>query len=192
MASPDIKYTWTGGCSSLWSGCAFGLRNNATVTTLTFRQKSLGVVNDGIYIENCSALTTISFPNLTTSPNYGYLITGNNALTSVSFPVLSSAVPSGSTTVPMFYIVGNPLLTTITMPSVVMSLNVFSNMVDYNFSGNALNQATVDQILARCVASPLLTAGLLQLDGGTNSAPSVAGTADKNTLIARGMSVNTN
>jgi len=92
----------------------------------------------------------------------------------------------------MFYIVGNPLLTTISIPLVVMSINVFSNLVDYNFSGNALNQATVDQILARCVASPLLTAGLLQLDGGTNSAPSVAGTANKNTLIARGMSVNTN
>lgn len=192
MASPNLKYTWTGGCSSLWSGCAFVLTNNAVVTSLTFRQKSLFAVSDGIYIESCPSITSVSFPNLTTSPSYGYLLTANNSLASISFPVLTSAEPTSSTSVPMFYIVGNPLLTTITMPSVVFGLNIFSAMVDYNFSGNALNQATVDNILARAVASPTLTAGLLQLDGGTNSPPSAAGLVDKNTLITRGMLVNTN
>lgn len=192
MASPDLKYTWTGGCSSLWSGCAFGLRNNATVTSLTFRQTSLGSVNDGIYIENCSAITTISFPNLTDSPSYGYLITGNGALSSISFPVLASASPTGSSTIPMFYIVGNPFLTTIYMPIVVFGHNIFTSATDYNFSGNALNQATVDQILARAVATPSFTAGTIQLDGGTNSPPSAAGMVDKNTLITRGLFVNTN
>jgi hypothetical protein len=192
MASPDLKYTWAGGCSSLWSGCSIGIRNKGTLSSLTFRQTSLGVDAGGVYIENCSALTTVSFPNLTSSPNYGYLITGCGALTSITFPVLASAVPSGSSTIPMFYIVGNAALTTITMPSVVFGLNIFTANTDYDFRANALNQATVDNILERAVASPLLTAGVLQLDGGTNAAPSAAGLVNKNTLITRGMTVNTN
>jgi len=59
------------------------------------------------------------------------------------------------------------------------------------FSTDALNAASINQILARGVASGV-TACQFNLAGGTNAAPSGQGVADKATLILAGNTVNTN
>jgi hypothetical protein len=61
-----------------------------------------------------------------------------------------------------------------------------------DLSGNALNEASVNAILARCVASESFTAGTVNLAGGTIAAPTEQGATDKATLIDRGVDVTTN
>lgn len=107
-------------------------------------------------------------------------------------PVLGLCTPANTTSIPAFYVTGNPLLTTINFPNLIPDLTILGSFTDYNFTNNALNQATVDMILARLLANPNVTFGIIGLDGGTNSAPSAQGTADKLALAARGCIVNTN
>jgi phosphoglucomutase len=60
-----------------------------------------------------------------------------------------------------------------------------------SFLGDALNQASVDSILAIAVASGVTTI-IIDLTGGTNSSPSAAGLIDKATLNGLGNTVTTN
>jgi hypothetical protein len=71
-------------------------------------------------------------------------------------------------------------------------LRAFGYGDDIDFSGNALNQASVDAVLAGCklaVDEPLLGTSIpmnLDLSGGTNAAPSAQGLSDANYLINTG------
>lgn len=67
-----------------------------------------------------------------------------------------------------------------------------TNATTIDLSGNALDQTSVDQVLARCVANAGYVAGTVDLSGGTSATPSATGLADKATLIGRGVVVNTN
>lgn len=58
-------------------------------------------------------------------------------------------------------------------------------------TGAALNVATVDHLIAACVAGAE-TGGFLTLTGGTSAAPSGASTANLATLSSRGWTVATN
>ncbi len=139
-----------------------------------------GPVIDYFGLKGVSGLPILSFPNWVTCSN-GFFIDGNPDVLSVSAPLLIGAGASGS-------IQNHPLLTSIDIP-----MFVFSDAQEYYFSGNALSQASVDQILAQCVASSGFNSGTVELSGGTNAAPSsVAPGSDYDILINRGVSVTVN
>jgi hypothetical protein len=133
------------------------------------------------YFLSLPALTTVSFPALVsqTDNNNSLIFQNNAALTSIDFPVLTNS--SG------LRVSGSPLLTSISLPSLIPK-----NGRDFNFGGNALDVATVNAVLARCVANAAYVSGTVTLNGGTNAAPSGQGIIDKATLIGRGVTVNTN
>lgn len=60
-----------------------------------------------------------------------------------------------------------------------------------NFATNALDQTSIDGILAKLVEIGY-SGGEINLSGGTNAAPSVTGAADVATLISNGCTVTTN
>ena len=165
-----------------------------------------------VEIGSCNWVESISFPKLT---RCGYLwIVDCNSLTSLDLSKLEKVQRDGppnnfytelqiygtwltSLSLPEFVeiaaafgeviVIYNSSLATVSMPKF---LPRNGHEVDFRF--NALNQASVDHILARCVANPAYVSGTVKLQGGTNAAPSVAGLADKATLIGRGVTVVTN
>jgi hypothetical protein len=60
---------------------------------------------------------------------------------------------------------------------------------DVSFGTNHLDQRSVDNVLARCVANGTYVSGIVNLVGGANSAPSAQGILDAGTLAARGVTV---
>lgn len=172
-----------------------------------------------LYISECDVIETVSFPNLVNvgesvtitscplltsinlnslekcgffndDPSSGYFelsISFNNALTSISLPAFIDFDDPTQASFTQVSIENNPLLTTVSMPAFLPN-----NGISVLFRTNALNQASVDHILARCVANAAFVSGEVRLNGGTNAAPSVAGAADKATLIGRGVTVVTN
>lgn len=164
-------------------------------------------------IFQCDLLETISFPLLTTVGNL--YIQDNYALTSVDFSSLVNVTrtePIGSSQTALTISRCEPI-TSISLPAFeeivadFQEVNVyqntyltsfsFPNFVPANGSGlyfydNALNQTSVDHILARCVANAGFVSGTVDISGGTNATPSVSGLADKATLIGRGVTVFTN
>lgn len=158
-------------------------------------QQQTGLINlsapDLIILDNSDyirandnlALSSISLPVLTTITNSSFIEVFNNpALASFSLPALTT-VDSGA----LLQIYDNPALTSVSLGSVIFGDGtiVFS-------SGNALTDVSVNHILARGVASALYVSGTVDLSGGTSSAPTGQGIADKATLIGRGVTVNTN
>lgn len=145
--------------------------------------------NDGI--------TYISLPSLVSLENYlwsnstdsVFLMSFCALLTSIDLPLFTGNVRKntkiGSTT--EFNIQSNPLLTTLNLPSLVPI-----NGCNYVIKNNALNQASVDQILQRCAAEATFVSGVLNLTGGTNSTPSAAGLINKGIINGRGVTCTTN
>lgn len=171
--------------------------NLISVTSTAFR----GTLN----ITSNAALVSLNFDALT-SIEGDCTIISNATLAAISLPSLVSvgAVASG------FLLTGNTLLASLSLPSLVTSsfaLNASglanlttvvltsylpSNTRAQNFGGCALTQASVDHILARCVANAAYVSGTVTLNGGTNATPSAQGLLDKATLIGRGCTVTTN
>lgn len=172
----DFLFQWENCTSDMPSHMGFGLQNDATVKTLSFRQPTIALsatAGNSFIIDGCTNLTSIAFPNLVSSDQIQFWFTNCTSLTSISFPKLASQTTYNGRT---WLITGNPALTTINLP-VLIPFGSLSG-TEYNFSSNALSQATVDQIIHRfIVAGPLYT--LIQLNGGTNSPPSAAGLAEK-------------
>jgi hypothetical protein len=128
------------------------------------------------------ALTTLSFPALT-NVNGDIIFNGSTVLTSVSFPALTSTNPTNLDT---FNGNGCTLLSSFSIPNLI-----FTDGFGIEFTGDALNAASINQILARGVASALAGTDF-ELAGGTNAAPSGQGIVDKAALIVAGNAVNTN
>jgi hypothetical protein len=82
--------------------------------------------------------------------------------------------------------INNPALETIDL-----SQCIWADLAAVDFSGNALSQANVDAILIRADDSGA-TNGVMDLSGGTSSAPSAAGAAAVTSLLAKGWTVTTN
>lgn len=170
----------------------------AGITSVTFKHVNF-IGSGGVDIYNTNDLVTINFPNLerieTVDANgtpFGYLqplfnIASNHLLTEVQCPALTFVGGFSDT---FIAIINNPLLTNINMPLVIFD----NDNVDINFSGNALSQACVDQILARADASPVPSGVVknIRLNGGTSSAPSAAGLLSKASLITKGWNPTTN
>jgi hypothetical protein len=190
----------------------FSYQNSPSLNLATSLTISIETNSEGFDFENLPNLLSLSFPNLMTVTANGYFwISGNPLLNSVLLPVfesigldtlytggghilaitgcdsLSSVALPAFTSTNRVFIGSNAALTNLSLPSFV-PLDGGS----YNFSTNALDADSVNNILARCVASAGFLSGTLDLSGGTNAAPTGQGVADKATLIARGVTVTTN
>jgi hypothetical protein len=88
-----------------------------------------------------------------------------------------------------FNITENPLLTDITLNDNLVVTG--SAITSINFTDNALNQTTVDRIL-EVFASGSQSGLELNLDGGTNAAPSATGLVSKGILEGRAWTIYTN
>lgn len=128
-------------------------------------------------LSGMSNLQCLNFPVLHDVASV-FTVTGNPVLTSIKFG--RDVQFEDDITV-----VGNPLLKTITLQSITS----FAGFSD--FTGNALDQPTVDSILAQCVFSANPN-GNLFLNGGTNAHPSAAGLTSKAILVAAGWTVTNN
>lgn len=197
----DMQIGWADAALNLGEKLGFTATVNMTgITSLTFRQAA--IVN-AINFQNQTALLSVDFPNLLsfavhvdifncgnvasiTMPSLqdiaatgGRLLIGLTGISSISLPALNSAY--------YIQIYNNASLTSLSIPVLIPS-----NGDTLNLTGNALSQASVDHVLAVCVAALGFTSGQVALTGGTNSAPSAAGLINKATLIGRGVTVTTN
>jgi len=127
---------------------------------------------------NGSACTTLTFPKLILVG--GAFDAGSSfSLTSISF----AASPNFTTFLSVEF---DAALTTVSLFS-----STFTNGCNMPNDACGFTQATVDAFLRRGVVSGLTTS-FIDLSGGTSSAPSAAGLADKATLIGAGCTVITN
>lgn len=160
-------------------GLSFG-----STSLLSFSAPALATIIGNLSFSTNVTLTTLSFPSLTSigsGSKAGSIIVGTTFLSStLSMPVLGNVFGNIS-------MISCPNLTTITVPGLIPK-----NGSNISISGAKLDAATVNLILARCVANAAYVSGTITLTGGTNAAPSGQGMADKATLIGRGVTVNTN
>lgn len=165
------------------------IENNKKLSSINF--SSLKTISMLRVRENHS-ITVISFPALNSIGSFA--ITQNNAITSVSLPLLSvlgdsSLVPDGSFDFGIAAIDFNPNLSSITLGT--LSKLGYNNNVSFGY--NKLSSTQVNIILAKLVAiNPTFSGVRIGVAGQTPSAPPTGqGITDKNTLIARGNSVDT-
>ncbi|MDB6108314.1 MAG: hypothetical protein JWR69_64 [Pedosphaera sp.] len=121
-------------------------------------------------------MTTLLMPQLRTVD--GALMLANGAVTGLDLPLFTNLGGNFSA--------NNNALGTVNIPNLV-----FPDGSEINFFNNQLTAASVNQILARGVASGL-TSATISLNGGTNAAPTGQGLADKAALMAAGCTVSTN
>lgn len=142
-----------------------------------------------IFITNHMTLTSVTFPALTAKndPPFfdGIHISGNDLLPSLDFSALQTVhIDDG------FEFASNTSLVSVTFPAAPVWVDAGTGpAVTADFC--ALNAATVNRILAICVANGWTT-GFIKLDAGTNAAPTGQGIIDKATLIGNGCTVVTN
>jgi hypothetical protein len=149
--------------------------------TVVIEFDSLVSVDTSFLINDCNVLASLDFPELVQITNSGSLNFGSNTgLTEILLPSFVSAPGSFSAD-------SCASLVTLSVPSYVPT-----NGTTQSFSNCALNAASVNAFLARCVANAGFVSGIVDLSGGTSSAPTGQGIADKATLIGRGCTVTTN
>ena len=128
--------------------------------------------------------TSVSFPNLTVS-NGLIVFFANPLMSSASFPKLAQ-IGDGDN-VPSFVLSGS--LASFSLPS----LSVVKDQAYLDFSGNALDQTSVNGLLVAINSTRAVGAtGTLKLEGGSNAAPSGAGITAKTALTNAGWTVSTN
>lgn len=153
-----------------------------------------------ITLSSLDSATSIFAPNLLAV--FGLSFYDWPLLETASFPVLSSVGAGLSCT-------SNPALTSLDLGSMITCLGNFStafcialvsvnvsnwvptNGTSLDLSNCALDQASVDLVLHRCVLAAVTTCNI-DLSAGTNATPSAAGLVDKGNLIAAGNTVSTN
>lgn len=103
-----------------------------------------------------------------------------------SFNLITLSGPKLATVGGSVFFSGSAALTTVLLPVFLPT-----DGASIAFDGCALNLASVNLILRRCVLAGLTTA-VIDVSGGTSVAPAGQGAADKATLIGNGCTVNTN
>lgn len=171
----------------------------AHVTNITFPNLTTGDANSGDILIRGNQLKSFSCPNLISLHNFDNQVC--SALTNIDLPnaefieffsqwsataLVSLSLPKLTNSFFMDFH-GNTAMTTVSVP-----LWLPKNGGSFNFSGCALSGTAVNHILARAVANAAFVTGTINLSGGTSAAPSGQGITDKNTLIARGVTVTTN
>lgn len=133
-------------------------QNDPSLTTISM--PSLVTVGGNLTIE-CDVLTNLDLSSLQTAgAGIGVFIDSCPLLTSISLPNLTTV--SG----PNLNISANPLLTSFSAPNLV-----YVNVTNYSWNQDALDQASVDGILARANASGMAGGGTIDLSAGSNSPP---------------------
>lgn len=183
--------------------------NNAILETVSMPALKSFTGDSGytLFIKSNPVLASIDL-NALVSSTTAIALSSNNLLTSIHLDALAF-INLG------FGLSYNPVLTSLSLPSLVTlgALSAFFglqanncpaladvNFPKYlptrgrkqNFKDCALTEASVDHILARCVASANYTSGTVDLSVGTSSAPGTQGQLDKVALQARGVTVITN
>ena len=155
-------------------GGTFNLNTTSNLTTLNLN--SLASIFFDFNISG-TGLATMSLPAITTVD--GLWVCSLSGFTSVSLPVLT--VTNGD-----FTWNDCPALVNFTAPNVI-----FLDNSAVNFDGCGLNDTSVNEVLARGVASAT-TGASYELANGTNAAPTGQGILDAATLVGSGNTVNTN
>jgi hypothetical protein len=157
-----------------------------------FLAPNLTTLNDFLDLYGMSKLTTVDLSALATCVGQGYVsVAACPLLTALDFPALQTATAISAG--------GNTVMTRVTLP-VLKLINPYQSPTPNNyfdFSGAALDQASVDGILiavndAQLGFVPVAANNSVKVNGGTNAPPSAAGIAAKNALIAAGWAVTTN
>lgn len=149
--------------SDFSSNNSLSIMNCPLITTINFPAVQTMAVN--LVIELCDVIPSISFPSLT-SVGGSMMLDSNANLQSIDLPLLTTFLggTSGGLNAST-----NPNLTSFNAPNLLIP-NVNNTTVTFN--GDSLDQASVDQILARGVASGLNKNSIeIDLSGGTNSSP---------------------
>lgn len=133
-----------------------------------------------LWIEGCTNLDTLLLPKLAQTDSGGLYIVGDSKLSSISLPLF---VSNGD----RVYITYHSQLTTFNAPNWIPS-----GSYNLNFNNNALNAASVNHILARCIANAAFINRFVYLNDGTNAAPTGQGILDAAALTARGCTILTN
>lgn len=149
---------------------------NPSVDALELQVATVG--GDFDWVTDADAVT-VSMPNLTSVGGY-FTFWGWASMTTLSMPLLATVVGN-------FTLDPNPVLANLDLSSFLPT-----NGTDIAVSGCDLTAASVNHVLARCVANAGYVTGNVVMNGGTNSAPTGQGITDKNTLTARGVTVVTN
>lgn len=175
-----------GNTNEVASACEFLINDNESLTDIILTAFTTIRAKGNLIISNNESLVTLPLSALASLGFESQInIVQNDALTSIDLSNLSVGVDDNDSA--EIFITSNPVLVSITLTNFVVK-----NNATLDFTGNALNAATVNSILARCVASASFTAGTLDLSQGTNAAPTGQGIADVTTLTGRGVTVTTN
>lgn len=161
--------------------------NNPSLTSIS--APNLVVAAGGITLLGVPALSSLTLTSLSKTGQFS--LTTNSAITTISLPAITII---GSTVTTVLSIVNATALSNFTLGS---GLKQMAGNVA--ITGCALNQASVDGVLARLAAldgtagtTVFGTGRTVNLTGGTTSTPSAAGLASKATLQARGVTVTNN
>lgn len=163
--------------SALVSSQSTSFGNNDLLTALDL--SSLTTVTSQFACSGHAILASLSLAALATVSG-AFSCSSNPSLTSLALTSLTSIGETLTCT-------NNAALTTISLPAYLPT-----NGQNQSFNGCALNVASVNHFLARCVANAGYVSGTINLAGGTNAAPAGQGSTDKTTLIGRGCTVTTN
>lgn len=170
------------GCTSIsmstLNGTGGNLDFNTCTSLITITLTNFQNVSGTFNFNGCSSLVNFSMPALQGIQDMTF--TGCTVLQTVTLNSLINV--AGNITGN-----GNAALTTFSIPNAGFGTD--GNTI--NLSGCALLAATVNQVLARGVASGVV-AYTFTLNAGTNAAPSGQGVVDKATLIGLGNTVTTN
>lgn len=180
-----------------------GASNGSDLTSVSF--PNLTTVGGFFDLDAHPDLATLDLTSLETvgDGSSGIFLGSLDSLPAVNLPALITNAGS-------FTVQGMPAMITLNIPNLVTitgnvdcSLNTVLVTVDCSswvptngttilFTDGALNESSVDLILARCVANAAFVSGTVALNGGTNAPPGVQGAADVLVLQGRGVTVTTN
>lgn len=144
----------------------------------------LATVDQSVGLGTNPLLTTVNLGSLQTITAGNLFFSGSTALVTFSLPSLVSTGADPSNTAIQGS--GCTSLTTFNVPNWLPT-----NGTTIDLTNCALTSASVNHILARCVAAGVTTC-TIALEGGTNGAPTGQGATDKADLITAGNTVTTN
>lgn len=161
--------------TAFFSGGNFIMAYNTSITSLNL--PLLATVAGAFQFADLK-IAVPSFPSLT-SVSFDFVFAESTVTTALTLPQLTTI--GGDTSINT-----NSNLVTFSAPNWLPT-----NGTTLNFTDNALDDTSVNHVLARCVAAGVTTC-VIDLSGGTNAAPTGQGILDAATLTGAGNTVTTN
>jgi hypothetical protein len=185
--------------SSLISGDGVGVVDSAIITTASF--PALTTAGAFFAIRDNPALVTATAPLLATIATGPFQFTNTTVLSTLVLPSLTTIgtdiMGAASGVASISFIALTAVGGSVTCGSCVALVDVnwpnviFQDGTLIDFTGDVLNNTSVNMVLARGVASGTTTSDY-ELNNPGNAAPNGQGLLDKATLIGLGNTVNTN